>query len=71
MKKLKNFQKKYIILLAILLLFSFGIGFLYGVHVTISEAVKIMPLFTNISINEEMINKALFQYKNNIGGCLK
>jgi len=51
-------------------LFSFGLGFLHGVHVTISEIVKIIPLFTNITINEPMINDAIFRYKNNIGGCL-
>ena len=41
-----------------------------GVETTIKRAVKILPIFTNITINEQMINDALYRYNNNIGGCL-
>ena len=40
-----------------------------GVDITIRKAVKMLPIFTNITINEQVINDALFRYDNNIGGC--
>jgi len=51
------------------MLISYGLGFMMGVDTTIKRAVKILPIFTNITINEQHIHDALFRYNNNIGGC--
>jgi hypothetical protein len=67
-------QKRIIFVLGLivigLLFFSYGVGFAKGVSVTIRSAIDILPNFTNISINEQAMRDALFQYKERIGGCI-
>lgn len=46
-----------------------AVGFGLGIKATIKSAMKILPYFANVTINEEAINMALFQYENRIGGC--
>jgi len=50
-------------------LFSFGLGFAVGVDTTINKAVKLIPYFTNISIDENAIHDALFKYNSQVSSC--
>ena len=81
MKKLKNFQKRLrfptiklrfrytLIITAIFILISFGVGYLIGVDMAIHEVAKLSKGFMNISIDENLIKQAIYQYNNQIGGC--
>lgn len=48
-----------------LVLIGVFIGYLIGTYVTIKAVVEIAGGF----IDEEMVEKAVFQYKNHIGAC--
>ena len=66
---------KILVGLAIIGLIIFGCGFYIGVQFTTKFFIKVgMALIDkekiNISIDEKMIENAIYQYKNNIGGCL-
>lgn len=56
-----------VIFLTGLLLGSF-IGITYGVDMAVDKAVKIIPIFANITIDKQAVNDALFRYNNNLGG---
>ena len=45
---------------------GYGMGFIGGVKLAVSYGME----FIDIDINEQMVQTALFQYRNNIGGCL-
>ena len=45
---------------------GFGTGYVEGVKFAISYGLE----FVDIDVDENMITTALFQYKNNVGGCL-
>ena len=49
----------------ILLIIGFGIGYLVGTFVTIKAVTEIASGF----VDKELIEQAIFQYKNNIGQC--
>jgi hypothetical protein len=50
----------------------FFLGYNLGIFVTIKGALKIVPLFIDgININYQMIERAIFSYKNQIGGCVQ
>ena len=49
----------------ILLIIGFGIGYLVGTSVTIKAVTEIASGF----VDKELIEQAIFQYKNNIGQC--
>lgn len=49
------------------LLIGAALGMYYGIYITIDRAMKIIPIFTNITINEQAVYDALFRYHNNIG----
>ena len=53
----------------VLIILSFLGGYYFGMEVTIKAGLYVARSFTNISIDEALMKQALFQYKNNIGGC--
>ena len=66
---------KFILILIIISLISFGIGAYYGANKVIGEAVDIALRLVelkkiNIDIDENMIKRGIMQYYNNIGDCL-
>ncbi len=66
----KTIRIRYIVVAAIILIIlSFGIGFLWGVDTTIREGVKLARGFFNVSVDYSLVNQAIYQYKNQIGGC--
>lgn len=46
-------------------------GFSLGIKSVIKAGLSLLPIFTNISINEQAVNDALYKYKNNIKECIK
>ena len=64
-------QPRSIIVIAIILiLISFGIGFGLGVREGIGWSVAVASKFVDFKIDTNMLATAVYQYKNNIGGCL-
>jgi len=59
---------KIIAVCLIVALVSFSAGYSIGTYYTIRWGVKVAARF--IDIDEDMITRAIIQYKNNIGGCL-
>lgn len=57
----------YLIIIIIALLIGGFIGFSIGVYTTIKSIVYVASGF--IDIDYDLVSKAIFQYKNNIGGC--
>lgn len=64
-------MKNHLVVLSLVLIFlvGLGIGFYLGVESTIKEVVKVVHMFSNISIDYEAVNDALFSYKSNIANC--
>lgn len=61
--------KEIILIILVVAIFSgmgYAIGFQDGVKLAISYGLK----FVDVDVDQQMIETALFQYKNNIGGCL-
>ena len=56
--------KKFIALGIIILLITFFAGFIVGGYVTIKAVASVASGF----IDEEMVTKAIYQYRNDIGG---
>ena len=66
---------KEISIIIIIFLIVFVIGFYTGAKTTTEFGMSIIFKLIekqkiNISIDKEMIEKGIYQYKNNIGGCL-
>ena len=51
------------------ILMGICIGVYIGIQITIHEAAKIVPLFLNITIDEKILNDAIFKYNNQIKSC--
>ena len=66
---MENITYKIIIAIIIMSLISFGVGFLWGVETTIREGVQIARGFINVTIDYELVNNAIWQYKNQVRGC--
>jgi len=49
---------------------GYAVGFSLGVKTTIKEGLKVAKYFVNVSIDEELVRKAIFQYNNQIGGFI-
>ena len=60
----------YVLVLILICGLAFALGVEVGVEQTIKKALNVMPLFVNFTIDEHAIRGALFQYNNNIGGCM-
>lgn len=60
-------MKPYSILFVIGLLIGVLIGYLVGTYVTLKAVFEVSRHF--ISIDYDMVEKAVFMYKNNIGQC--
>lgn len=58
---------KLIVLLVLLVLFVFIIGYLLGSYVTIKAVVKIAQGF--VDIDYTLVQQAIYQYQNNLGVC--
>ena len=79
MKKLNNLKKtnkEYILILILLLIIGLLIGFAAGTYVTVKATVIVARTFINDekvreAVDENLVKQAIFQYKNNIGGCLE
>ena len=66
--RLKEFRR--VIFIFILLLFvAFAFGFSAGSAVTIKAVAEVASGFIDIDTNA--VRDALYQYKNNLGGCYK
>ena len=46
--------------------FGYGMGFRDGIRMTIKFGLE----FVDIEVDGEMLSTAIYQYQNNIGGCL-
>ena len=59
------------IIIALIISFVLGmiIGFYMGANMVIHEGIKIAKGFVNISVDDKLIEQAIWQYKNNIGTC--
>ena len=53
------------------LIIGFFVGFYFGIDIVIDRMVKVLPVFTDIKIDAQAINDALFKYQNNINSCIK
>lgn len=58
-----------VIILLVLMIFIFLIGFFIGGYVTTKAVVSVASNF--IDIDYSAVNAALYQYKNNINHCYK
>ena len=60
---------RYLSLLIILLLISFGLGFQTGVNVTINKGVDMAQRFLDIELDRDLVEQAIFQYEQRMDGC--
>ena len=51
------------------ILIGYPIGIASGIHMTIKAGISILPMFTNITIKEEVVKDALFNYQDKIKAC--
>lgn len=68
-------SKKVVVVGIICLLMGLAVGYMIGVSWALNFGTKIAYGLMdrggiNITFNEKMITTALYQYQNNIGGCL-
>ena len=60
-------NKKLIFIGIIIFIVGFAVGMVVGIDIAISRVADIASRF--VEIDEGLISQAIFQYKNNIGGC--
>lgn len=60
-------NKEYILLIIVLLIIGLLIGYTAGTIITIKAVVAVASSF--IDVDYDLVQKAIFQYKNNIGKC--
>ena len=65
-------NKKGVIGLIAVFALGFLIGFIFGfeagIQVVIKKGVEVARIFTNISINEDLMRDAIFSYEHHISG---
>lgn len=60
---------KYVAVAIIFTLLGLGVGFVLGVEATVVKVANVASSFVNISIDENLVKQAIFQYNNKIKGC--
>ncbi len=65
-----SFSKKRVAIIIIAFMLGLFIGYMWGVQAGVRLAVRIGLGFVDISVDEAMITTAIWQYKNQVGGCL-
>ena len=61
---------KLLVVAIICLLTGLLLGYGFGIKAGVSLALHYGLEFVELEVDETMLNKAIFQYKNHIGGCL-
>lgn len=63
-------NKKIIFIVIVSLLIGGVGGYVYGAQQALHWCVGFGLKFVDIEVNQPMLEQAIFQYKNQIGGCL-
>lgn len=61
---------KLVSIVVILFMIGVAVGYTYGFQDGVKWSVRLGLRFVDIDIDEDVLLKGIFQYKNHIGGCL-
>jgi hypothetical protein len=65
-----NKKTQITIVALVVALVAFTAGYSYGMYKGIDIAISYGTKFVDIDVDTDMLTKALYQYKEQIGGCL-